>query len=105
MNALFQITSRPQGIKVLSRTSNAVNNVQRRPPIPAGSSSLVRDRTDKTGATRPNPDNGAYDVKLVEMINTVIVDRSPSVKWEDVGKIIAATHLSGPCCVICVKSF
>lgn len=28
--------------------------------------------------------NGAYDEKLVEMINTVIVDRSPSVKWNDV---------------------
>lgn len=27
-----------------------------------------------------------YDSKLVEMINTAIVDRSPSVKWEDVGE-------------------
>lgn len=26
------------------------------------------------------------DTKLVEMINTAIVDRSPSVRWEDVGK-------------------
>ncbi|KAG9445150.1 hypothetical protein H6P81_016490 [Aristolochia fimbriata] len=28
--------------------------------------------------------SGGYDAKLMEMINTVIVDRSPSVKWEDV---------------------
>ncbi|WJX20870.1 microtubule-severing ATPase [Trifolium repens] len=26
-----------------------------------------------------------YDTKLVEMINTAIVDRSPSVRWDDVG--------------------
>lgn len=28
---------------------------------------------------------GKDDDKLVEMINTTIVDRSPSVKWDDVG--------------------
>ncbi|KAK2361464.1 AAA-type ATPase family protein [Trifolium repens] len=28
---------------------------------------------------------GNYDTKLVEMINTAIVDRSPSVRWDDVG--------------------
>lgn len=28
----------------------------------------------------------AYDAKLIEMINSAIVDTSPSVKWEDVGK-------------------
>lgn len=28
---------------------------------------------------------GGHDAKLVEMINSVIVDRSPSVKWEDIG--------------------
>ncbi|XP_038877992.1 spastin isoform X1 [Benincasa hispida] len=27
---------------------------------------------------------GGYDPKLVEMINTAIVDRSPSVKWDDI---------------------
>ena len=30
-------------------------------------------------------DNG-YDGKLVEMIESVIVDRSPSVNWEDIGQ-------------------
>lgn len=28
---------------------------------------------------------GGYDAKLVDMINSVIVDHSPSVKWEDIG--------------------
>lgn len=28
---------------------------------------------------------GGHDAKLVEMINSVIVDRSPSVKWDDIG--------------------
>lgn len=28
---------------------------------------------------------GGYDDKLVDMINSVIVDRSPSVKWENIG--------------------
>lgn len=82
--ATDKITSRPQGVKMSSRTSSAVNNVQRRLPTSTGSSSLAGDRTYKTGATRSNQDSSGYDAKLVEMINTVIVDRSPSVKWEDV---------------------
>lgn len=32
--------------------------------------------------------SGNYDSKLVEAINTAIVDRSPSVRWDDVGKIL-----------------
>lgn len=31
---------------------------------------------------------GSYDDKLVEMINTTIVDRSPAVKWDDVGMLL-----------------
>ncbi|KAG1359177.1 spastin [Cocos nucifera] len=50
----------------------------------------------KNSLTTGNPRNGnggakpaqdglsAYDSRLVEMINTVIVDRSPAVKWDDV---------------------
>jgi len=38
-----------------------------------------------SGASRPvQKAGGNYDDKLVEMINTTIVDRSPSVKWDDV---------------------
>lgn len=42
--------------------------------------------TNNSGSAKPLPEG--YDAKLVEMINTAIVDRSPSVKWEDVGKRI-----------------
>lgn len=79
-----KVTPRPQGAKVLSKTSSAVNNIQQRSPTLTGSSSVVRGRADKPGATKANQDSGVYDTKLVEMINTVIVDRSPSVKWDDV---------------------
>ncbi|XP_017231097.1 uncharacterized protein LOC108205626 isoform X2 [Daucus carota subsp. sativus] len=37
----------------------------------------------RTGGKSSNKDNG-YDGKLVEMIESVIVDRSPSVNWEDI---------------------
>jgi spastin len=42
-----------------------------------------------SGASRPvQKAGGNYDDKLVEMINTTIVDRSPSVKWDDVGMLL-----------------
>ncbi|ONK71287.1 uncharacterized protein A4U43_C04F6920 [Asparagus officinalis] len=37
------------------------------------------------GGSKPYQEaTGSYDAKLVEMINTAIVDRSPAVKWDDV---------------------
>ncbi|KAL2330435.1 hypothetical protein Fmac_018016 [Flemingia macrophylla] len=43
------------------------------------------DQAYKVGSTKSSqPSGGNYDAKLVEMINTAIVDRSPSVRWEDV---------------------
>ncbi|XP_021858959.2 uncharacterized protein [Spinacia oleracea] len=77
-------SSRPQTAKGFSKSSNVTKSVQQTPPIVTRSSSLVRDRTDKTGASKSNQDTGGYDAKLVEMINTIVVDKSPSVKWEDV---------------------
>lgn len=46
----------------------------------------TKNPTDKVVGSKPRQDNadGGYESKLVEMINTAIVDRSPSVKWEDV---------------------
>ncbi|XP_030930431.1 spastin isoform X2 [Quercus lobata] len=45
----------------------------------------MRNQTDKVESSKPTKDaNSGYEDKLVEMINTTIVDRSPSVKWEDV---------------------
>lgn len=47
----------------------------------------MQSRKNNAGSSKPVQEaNGVYDAKLVEMINTVIVDRSPSVKWEDIGK-------------------
>lgn len=49
------------------------------------SSSLSRTQTTKSINSKLVQESSAgQDSKLVEMINTVIVDRSPSVKWEDI---------------------
>ena len=46
-----------------------------------------RDEVNKVQSPKPSQTSGEnYDTKLVEMINTAIVDRSPSVRWDDVGK-------------------
>lgn len=47
----------------------------------------MRSQSNKVVSSKPVQESGpGYDAKLVEMINTVIVDRSPSVKWDDVGE-------------------
>lgn len=47
-----------------------------------------KDEVNKVQSPKPSQTSGEnYDTKLVEMINTAIVDRSPSVRWDDVGKI------------------
>ncbi|KAF6133938.1 hypothetical protein GIB67_040702 [Kingdonia uniflora] len=43
----------------------------------------MKNQVNNTSSSQPFQ---GCDAKLVEMINTVIVDRSPSIKWEDVGK-------------------
>lgn len=43
---------------------------------------IVKEESEKVTNRKPSQDS---DAKLIEMINSVIVDRSPSVKWEDVG--------------------
>lgn len=42
---------------------------------------IVKEESEKVTNRKPSQDS---DAKLIEMINSVIVDRSPSVKWEDV---------------------
>lgn len=50
---------------------------------------IVRYQKPKVTAAKPSQGSGdSYDTKLVDMINTAIVDRRPSVKWEDVGEIL-----------------
>ncbi|KAJ6821873.1 uncharacterized protein M6B38_130850 [Iris pallida] len=48
--------------------------------------SLATDyQRDNTAVSKPNKEvSGSYDARLVEMINTAIVDRSPAVQWDDV---------------------
>ncbi|KAM0009675.1 putative microtubule-severing ATPase [Helianthus debilis subsp. tardiflorus] len=46
---------------------------------------MTPNRSNKPMNSKPVQElNGGLDPKLVEMINSVIVDRSPSVKWEDI---------------------
>lgn len=48
---------------------------------------VIKNQTDKAITSKQRQDSGnGYDAKLIEIINTAIVDKSPSVKWEDVGK-------------------
>lgn len=50
---------------------------------------VARNQTDKAVNSKPLQESGSrYESNLVEMINTAIVDKSPSVKWEDVGEKI-----------------
>lgn len=54
---------------------------------PSTNNPAVRNQTNNTVNSKPLQESGGnYEAKLVEMINTSIVDTSPSVKWEDVGK-------------------
>lgn len=52
--------------------SGASNPITRSQPASVGTSKSMQEASD------------GYDPKLVEMINTAIVDRSPSVKWDDI---------------------
>lgn len=53
-------------------------------PHPSGTNVVARNQKDAPGSPKPVREHNGYEDKLVEMINTTIVDRSPSVKWEHV---------------------
>ncbi|KAL0720633.1 hypothetical protein Bca4012_035232 [Brassica carinata] len=63
--------------------------------LPRGGVGMARSPRDAT-TSNPKPANG-YDDKLEEMINTTIVDRSPSVKWDDVGECYCSAFSGGIC--------
>ncbi|KAK6920237.1 AAA ATPase, AAA+ lid domain [Dillenia turbinata] len=76
--------SQPQ-LASASSTSNARKDILRKSPTLGRNSLAGGNQTSKvTGPKISQDSNVGCDPKLVEMINTVIVDRSPSVKWEDV---------------------
>ncbi|CAH9096972.1 unnamed protein product [Cuscuta europaea] len=79
--------SQVQSVSAVSHTSS----YSRKPAVekPSGSNKQkldVKIQSKKVGSSIPvqDPGGGGYDSKLTEMINSVIVDRSPSVKWEDI---------------------
>lgn len=74
----------PQATRGSQKPSNSAKNVVLRKPSFGGNSSGTKAHRGTTGASKSNQDSGCHDTKLVEMINTVIVDRSPSVKWDDI---------------------
>ncbi|XLR20237.1 hypothetical protein HN51_066997 [Arachis hypogaea] len=59
------------------KPSNGRKNVVHRYSQPRG-------QVNKVGSSNSSQAGVNYDTKLVEMINTAIVDRSPSVRWDDV---------------------
>lgn len=70
-------------------TSNARKHVLPKSPRPTTNRPETRNQiqTNNIVSSKPVQEaGGGYDAKLVEMINSAIVDRSPSVKWEDVGE-------------------
>ncbi|MED6160174.1 hypothetical protein PIB30_048843 [Stylosanthes scabra] len=59
------------------KQSNGRKNVAQRYSQPTG-------QVNNVGTPKSTQAGVNYDSKLVEMINTAIVDRSPSVRWDDV---------------------
>ncbi|XP_007021974.2 PREDICTED: spastin isoform X1 [Theobroma cacao] len=70
-----------QTAAVSPRTSNSRRDVLQK----SSRNPVVRNQADKVGTSKPAQEStNGYESKLIEMINTAIVDRSPSIKWEDV---------------------
>ncbi|XP_051148153.1 uncharacterized protein LOC127263169 isoform X2 [Andrographis paniculata] len=72
--AISHTASHPR--KVAAQKSS-VNNSRGNPPVKGQGNNAMKHR--------PVPESGGgYDAKLVEMINSMIIDHSPSVKWDDI---------------------
>ncbi|KAJ4904289.1 AAA-type ATPase family protein [Raphanus sativus] len=82
----------PSSASAPSIASNRRVSLQRRTSLPRGGTGTARSPRDAATANpKPVKESGSgYDDKLVEMINTTIVDRSPSVKWDDVAGLDGA---------------
>ncbi|XP_043716893.1 spastin [Telopea speciosissima] len=80
--ATNKATSLPTGSSTASSTRK---DVLKKPSFSSRNNSVMKNQTNNVGSSKPIQElGGAYDAKLVQMINTAIVDRSPSVKWEDI---------------------
>lgn len=72
---------------VSSPTSNFRQDLSQKSAHSSRSNPVIKNQTDKAITSKPRQDSGdGYDAKLIEMIDKAIVDKSPRVKWEDVGK-------------------
>nr|CAB3466838.1 unnamed protein product [Digitaria exilis] len=65
-------------------TSIQKSSLQNSPTFNRGGQASTHQRISSGGSKPVQKAGGNYDEKLVEMINTTIVDRSPAVKWDDV---------------------
>ncbi|XP_059634029.1 uncharacterized protein LOC132276566 [Cornus florida] len=79
------IKAHGQAAAIPSTVTSARKNALRKSPGSCSFGSVVRNQTDKVVSSKPIRQSGTgYDAKLVEMINSVVVDRRPSVKWDDI---------------------
>ncbi|XP_073140134.1 uncharacterized protein [Henckelia pumila] len=74
-----------QAVAVTSTSSHLRKGEVQKSSGNSRGSSAVRSQTGKVTTSKPVQQSGnGYDDKLVEMINSVIVEQGPSVKWEDI---------------------
>ncbi|KAF8732734.1 hypothetical protein HU200_015069 [Digitaria exilis] len=76
------IASNP--INRTARPAIQKSTLQNSPTFNRGGQASTHQRVGSGGSKPVQKAGGNYDEKLVEMINTTIVDRSPAVKWDDV---------------------
>lgn len=71
----------------MSSTVPTAQKVAKNLPSFNSSHQMIGNKKNSISNSRPGQESiKNYDDQLVEMINTAIVDRSPAVKWDDVGK-------------------
>ncbi|XP_075518477.1 uncharacterized protein LOC142552639 isoform X1 [Primulina tabacum] len=74
-----------QSVAVTSTSSHLKKGEVQKSSGNSRGSSAVRSHSGKVTTSRLVQESGnGYDDKLVEMINSVIVEQGPSVKWEDI---------------------
>ncbi|KAD6453193.1 hypothetical protein R6Q59_014952 [Mikania micrantha] len=80
-----KISSQLQTNLVSPSKSNATKAVAQKSSGPSLRGAMTSNQSNNMMNSKPVQElNGGLDPKLVEMINSIIVDRSPSVKWEDI---------------------
>uniref|UniRef100_A0A2P2M162 microtubule-severing ATPase n=1 Tax=Rhizophora mucronata TaxID=61149 RepID=A0A2P2M162_RHIMU len=71
--------------KVSSTTPNRKQDVSQKSAHSTGNDRVLWNQAGKAVNSKSTRESGNdYEAKLVDTINTAIVDRSPSVKWDDV---------------------